>query len=312
MTTGTPTAARKKSLSVRIKRFLPIYLLMAVPFVLMAIYNYYPILLQLVLSCKKYKLMKGIWGSEWVGLANFRQIFSTPTISRIFINTIRISVLRLLVGFLPPIILSIMLFDMSSNRYSRISQSILYIPHFFSWVVVYGIVMVLFQTDGYINNIRAFLGMERIEFMMLKDCFLPILLGSGLWKGLGWSTIIYLAALTGISPELYEVAKIDGAGPIKRILHVTLPGITSVVVFQLTMSLGGLLGAAGTEQILLFYSPSNYSISDVIGTWVYRQGLSDMKYDLSAAVSVIESTVGLTLVLVSNALSRRIAGVGIW
>ena len=205
-----------------------------------------------------------------------------------------------------------MLFDMTSNRFSRISQSILYIPHFFSWVVIYGIVMALFQTDGYVNNIIVAMGGERTEFLLKSDYFLPLLIGSGLWKELGWSTIIYLAALTGISPELYEVARLDGAGPLQRIWHVTLPGIKSVVVFVLVINMGSILSAAGTEQILLFYGPSNYEVSDVIGTWVYRQGLGKVEYGLSSALAMFESTIGLIMVLISNSLARRFAGVGIW
>lgn len=304
-------AERRKTV-LRAKRYLPIYLMMLIPFIYLAIYRYYPILLQFVLSFKNYKIKGGIWGSKWCGWENFINIFNTPTISRIFGNTFRIALLRLVIGFFPPIILSIMLFDMTNERFRRISQSILYIPHFFSWVVIYGIVLVLFQKEGYINGVRAAMGLPAKEYLMLKEYFLPLLIGTGLWKELGWSTIIYLAALTGINPELYEVAKIDGAGPIRRIVAITLPGILPVIVFVLTMNLGSLLSAAGTEQILLFYSPSNYSISDVIGTWVYRQGLGSMKYGLSAAVSVIESTVGLALVLLCNRLAIRLAGVGIW
>ena len=311
MTTARRLSSRH-SLKGRLRRYLPIYVLMLLPFAYLLLYRYYPIFLQFVLAFKKYKIKGGIWGSDWVGTANFVKMFTSNNISRLFVNTIRISVLRLVVGFFPPIILSIMLFDMTSERFRRISQSILYIPHFFSWVVIYGIVLVLFQTEGYINNIRLAMGMERVEYLLLRDYFLPILIGSGLWKGLGWSTIIYLAALTSINPELYEVAKIDGAGPLKRIWHVTLPGIKSVVVFVLVMNLGSILSAAGTEQILLFYGPSNYAVSDVIGTWVYRQGLGKLEYGLSSALAMFESTVGLVMVLISNALARRFAGVGIW
>ena len=311
MTTARRLSSRH-SLKGRLRRYLPIYVLMLLPFAYLLLYRYYPIFLQFVLAFKKYKIKGGIWGSDWVGTANFVKMFTSNNISRLFVNTIRISVLRLVVGFFPPIILSIMLFDMTSERFRRISQSILYIPHFFSWVVIYGIVLVLFQTEGYINNIRLAMGMERVEYLLLRDYFLPILIGSGLWKGLGWSTIIYLAALTSINPELYEVAKIDGAGPLKRIWHVTLPGIKSVVVFVLVMNLGSILSAAGTEQILLFYGPSNYAVSDVIGTWVYRQGLGKLEYGLSSALAMFESTAGLVMVLISNALARKFAGVGIW
>lgn len=306
------TVTRPNSVKNRMKRYFPIYLLMALPFLYLFIYRFYPIFLQIVLAFKKYKIMDGIWGSKWVGFDNFVKIFTSNSISRILVNTVRISLLRLIVGFFPPILLSIMLFDMTSNRFSRISQSILYIPHFFSWVVIYGIVMALFQTDGYVNNIIVALGGERTEFLLKSDCFLPLLIGSGLWKELGWSTIIYLAALTSISPELYEVARLDGAGPLQRIWHVTLPGIKSVVVFVLVINMGQILSAAGTEQILLFYGPSNYEVSDVIGTWVYRQGLGKVEYGLSSALAMFESTIGLIMVLISNSLARRFAGVGIW
>ena len=304
--------ARPNSVKNRMRRYLPIYLLMALPFLYLFVYRFYPIFLQIVLAFKKYKIMDGIWGSKWVGFDNFVKIFTSNSISRILVNTVRISLLRLIVGFFPPILLSIMLFDMTSNRFSRISQSILYIPHFFSWVVIYGIVMALFQTDGYVNNIIVAMGGERTEFLLKSDYFLPLLIGSGLWKELGWSTIIYLAALTGISPELYDVARLDGAGPLQRIWHVTLPGIKSVVVFVLVINMGSILSAAGTEQILLFYGPSNYEVSDVIGTWVYRQGLGKVEYGLSSALAMFESTIGLIMVLISNSLARRFAGVGIW
>lgn len=309
---STQSIKARHSLKGRLKRYAPIYLLMLIPFLYLFVYRYYPILLQSVLAFKKYRIMGGVWGSDWIGWANFEKMFTSSSISRILINTVRISVLRLVVGFFPPIILSIMLFDMTSDRFRKISQSILYIPHFFSWVVIYGIVLVLFQNDGYINNIIAAMGGEKVEFMMKKDYFLPILIGSGLWKGLGWSTIIYLAALTGINPELFEVAKIDGAGPIKRIQHITLPGIKSVVMFVLITNMGSILSGAGTEQILLFYGPSNYAVSDVIGTWVYRQGLGKIDYGMASALGMFESTVGLILVLISNALGRKYAGVGIW
>lgn len=300
------------NLRARLRRYSVVYLLILLPLIYLAVYRYYPIFLQFVLAFKEYKLFGGIWGSEWIGMENFIEIFTSNNISRIFVNTFRISILRLVVGFFPPILLAIMLFDMTSNRFRKISQSILYVPHFFSWVVIYGIVLVMFQNDGYINNIRAACGLNRVEFLMRQEYFLPILIGTGLWKELGWSTIIYLAALTGINPELFEVAKIDGAGPLRRIWHVTLPGILPVVVFVLTMSLGRLLSAAGTEQILLFYSPSNYNISDTIGTWVYRQGLGSMEYGLSAAVAMVESSIGLVLILVCNRVATKVAGVGIW
>lgn len=278
----------------------------------LVVFRFWPIVLQIILSTKEYTIKGGVFGSEFIGLDNFKTLFGDRDFQKLLFNTVRISVLKLTCGFFPPIILAIMLFDMSSSRCRRISQSILYIPHFFSWVIIYGIVQLLFSSTGYINYILEALGFQSIDFLMKTKYFLPILIGSNLWKGLGWGTILYLAALTSINTELFEAAKLDGAGPLQRVRYITLPSITGIMVFVLVLDLGKILSAAGTEQILLFYSPVNYEVSDVIGTWVYRQGLGRMQYGLSAAISFFESTIGMILVLVSNKLANKLAGVGIW
>ncbi len=296
----------------RMKKYWTLYALAIVSFVYLIVFRYWPILLQFVLATREYSILGGIWGSKFVGLENFRTLFQSAEFQRILFNTIRISVLRLVCGFFPPIILSVMLFDMTSAKFRKFSQNILYIPHFFSWIIVYGIVQVLFQKTGYINHILNFFGLESVDFLMGTKYFLSILVGSGVWKNIGWSTIIYLATLTSISPELYEAARLDGAGPLQRVRYITLPGMKSIIVFVLIMDLGKLLSLAGTEQILLFYNPSNYNVSDVIGTWVYRQGLGRLQYSLSAAVAVFESTIGLILVLICNKIANKVAGVGIW
>lgn len=309
---NTAAAVRCTDLFKRLRKYWVFYILAIIPVAYLLVFRFWPILLQIVLSFKEYSIKGGIWNSEFVGLENFEKLFFDDDFRQIIFNTFRISVLRLVCGFFPPIILAIMLFDMSSNKFRRFSQSILYIPHFFSWVIVYGIVQILFQSTGYINYVREALGFESIDFLMKSKYFLPILIGSGIWKEMGWGTIIYLAALTSINTELYEAAKLDGAGPLQRIRYITLPGIKGVIMFVLVMDLGKLLSAAGTEQILLFYNPTNYSISDVIGTWVYRQGLGKMQYGLAGAVSFFESTIGLILVLISNWLGKKYAGVGVW
>lgn len=303
---------KRKNVKKKMQKYAVFYALAVIPVVYLLVFRFWPILLQFVLAFKEYSIRGGIWHSKFVGLENFKTLFGGGEFTRLLTNTVRISVMRLVFGFFPPIILAIMLFDMTSNKVRRISQSVLYIPHFFSWVIVYGIMQILFQKTGYINSILGMLGMEARDFLIKEKYFLPILIGSGIWKGLGWNTIIYLAALTGISTELFEAAKLDGAGPVQRIRYITLPGILGVVMFTLIMNLGSILSAAGTEQILLFYNPANYSISDVIGTWVYRQGLGKMQYSLSSAIALFESTVGLVLVLISNKLGKKFAGVGIW
>lgn len=306
--------AQKKSQKRRgkIKEYRFIYLLLILPVLYILIFRYYPILTQLLLSFKKYTLKGGLWNSKWVGLLNYQKFFQSPEFGKLMVNTLRISVLQIIVGFAPPVLLAIFLFDMTSGRFRKLAQSVLYIPHFFSWVVVYNLVNVIFSNAGYLNLIREAIGLKAVSYMIDVNYFLPILIGSSLWKGLGWGTILYLAALTGIDTELFEVAKIDGAGPSQRIRYITLPGILPVMVFTLTMSLGRLFSAANTEQILLFYGPANYSVSDVIGTWVYRQGLGKLEYSLGAAVEMFQSVVGLLLVLICNKAANRMAHVGIW
>ena len=296
----------------KMKDYAAIYLLVVPPIIFIAVYRYYPIITQFVLSFKNYTIKGGIWGSKWIGWQNYIKIFSSTEFIRIIVNTLRISILQIAANFLLPILLAVMLFDMSSTKMRRFSQSILYIPHFFSWVIVYNLINIMFAQTGYINNLIQIFGIQNQDFLMQTKYFLPLIVSSNVWKELGWGTIIYLAALTAIDTELYEVAKIDGAGPVQRIWYVTIPGIIPVIVFVLTMSLGQLFTSANTEQILLFYGPQNYTVSDVIGTWVYRQGIGQLQYSLGAAVSMFQSIIGLILVLICNNIANRTAGVGIW
>ena len=187
---------------VRFKRFRGLYVFILIPIIYYFVFRYYPIVCQFVLSFKNYRILGGIWNSPWVGLENYRSIFTSPETKRIIINTFVISLLRLVIGFLPPIILAIFLFDMTSSFYRRISQSILYIPHFFSWVVIYAIVQVLFTSSGYVTNILQLFAVQPKNYLMERKWFYPLLFGSALWKELGWGTIIYLAALTNIDPLL--------------------------------------------------------------------------------------------------------------
>jgi putative aldouronate transport system permease protein len=301
----------KKTIVGSYRRFGSLYIFALIPAVYFIIFCYVPIFLQFILSFKDYKLA-GLWASPWVGFENYRVLFGSDETGRVIDNTLLISSLRLIIGFFPPIILAILLFDMNSSLYRRVSQSILYIPHFFSWVVVYAIVQSLFLHSGYINSVIIALGGEAKLFLMDKKYFYWLLFGADLWKEVGWGTIIYLAALTNIDPQLFEAARVDGAGPIQRIIYITIPGILPVAGFCLTMALGGLFSNTGTEQLLLFYSPATYSVADVIGTWVFRRGLGEFKYGIGAAVSQFQSVIGLMLVLIFNKVSKKYFGVGIW
>lgn len=309
---STAAINRRKGFSFTIRRYWTLYLLVLPCVLFLLIFRYYPMILQAVLSFKDYKLLKGVWGSKWVGIDNFKLIFSSPEMLRVMWNTVYLSILRLVMGFLPPIILAIILFDITSTKLKRICQTIVYIPHFFSWIVIYAVVYALFSNTGMIDNIINSLGSTGPDFLLNNNTYLPLLIGSAMWKELGWSTIIYLAALTSINTELFEVSKIDGAGPLKRIWYVTLPGIKSITIFLLILSLGNILRGAGTEQILLFYSPPVMNISDVIDTWVYRQGLSKLQYSLGSAIQFFQSVFGFILVLVCNKLSIKYTNIGIW
>lgn len=303
---------KQKKTWILFKRYRILYLFILIPILYFIIYHYVPIILQILLSFKDYSIKNGLFGSEWVGLQNFRDIFAAPQFTRLIRNTLVISVLRLLLGFLPPIILAVLLYDMKSAGFRRVSQAILYIPHFFSWVVIYAITYALFASNGYINNIAEALGGTRIDYLMDSKWFYPLLIGTGIWKDVGWGTIIYMAALSNIDPELFDAAKVDGAGPLQRVWYITLPSILPIVVFLLTISIGQILNNTGMEQILLFYTPATYNVADVIDTWVYRVGFGEMRYSMAAALSLFKSVIGLGMILICNKIAIKISGRGIW
>lgn len=302
---------QKAPLVKRMSRFRIFYLAMIPIIAYYLIFRYYPMILQFTLAFKDYKLRAGIWGSPWVGFKHYIEVFSNPEITRVIINSVKISLMRILIGFPFPVIMAIMLFDLRISWLKRTSQTILYIPHFFSWVIVYGIAFILFSNQGFINQLIRLAGGNSISFMNSVEWFYLMVIGLGIWKELGWNTIIYMAGLSSISTELFEAARIDGAGPIQRILYITLPGLKSVMVFLFTLSLGGILNAGG-EQLLLFYSPATLSVGDIIDTWVYRNGLGKFMYSLSSAVTLFQSLTGLVLILIFNKLATKFAGTSIW
>lgn len=287
------------------------YILLIVPIALMFVFNIYPMFLQLVLSLKEYVISEGIWGSEWIGLNNFKTIFTDSDMLRIVGNTILISVSRIFIGIVPPIILAIFLFEMGKDRYRKGVQTILYIPHFFSWVVIYGIAYAFINPEGLINNVITAFGGSPIKILTSESKFIPLLLFTDLWKELGWGTILYIAALSNVNPSLYESAAIDGAGAWKKLIHITLPGIAPTIVFVSVMAVGNVLRGAGFEQIMLFGS-ENMEIAQVIDTWVIWKGLNGLEYGLGAAVAFFQSVIGLVLVLLCNKFSKHYVGIGLF
>lgn len=301
-----------KPLLPRITRHWVLYLLFLPIIAYYIIFRYTPIINSVLIAFKDYKLKLGIWDSPFVGFKHFAEIFKNPDIVRVLRNTVQISLLRILFGFTPPIILAIMFYDMRAKRYKRITQTLVYIPHFFSWVIVFGVVWA-FVSEGYglLNRLTQLLGGKPVNYLMSQKYFRSVIILSAIWKEVGWGTIIYMAALTGIDAELYEAAVIDGAGPLKRIWHISLPGIMPVISFVMCLNLGSIL-AAGGEQLLTFYNPSVYEVADIIDTWNYRIGVGQLKISLGTAVGMFQSFFGMITLITANKVLRRFVGHGIW
>lgn len=303
----TKVVVPMKPLSYRVKKYRFLIPIALAGMIYFFIFNYIPIIWGFLMSFKDVKVGSGIMKAEWVGLENYKYVFTNPEMFKLLKNTLRLSVSRLIFSFFPPIILTVIIFDIKSALFKKFSQTMIYIPHFFSWVIIYGIVYAFFSGQGFVNSIITMFGGEAKEFLTSSSAFVPLIVGSQVWKGAGWGTILYFAALTGVNPELYEAAKIDGAGPIARIRAVTLPAMTSVITFNLIMSLGSILNN-DFEQVLLFYSASVYDVGDIIDTWVYRVGLGKMNYSVGSAVSMLKAVISLVLMLTANKIAKKTSG----
>jgi putative aldouronate transport system permease protein len=275
------------------------------------IFRYWPIY-GLVIAFKNFQVLEGISGSPWVGFQNFQALFDSPLFMRALRNTFTISFLKLLIGFPMPIILALLLNEVFHKGFKRIIQTISYLPHFLSWVIIYAILLALLApARGLINQIVISFGGQAIPFLTDPGWFLGVIITSDIWKEVGWGAIIYLAALTSISPDLYEAAAIDGANRFQQILYISLPGIVPVVLLMFILRMGYILDA-GFDQIYILYNPLVYESSDIIDTWVFRNGIEEFRFSLSTAASVFKSVFGLGLLLMAHRLARRASGKGIW
>ncbi|MET3941554.1 putative aldouronate transport system permease protein [Paenibacillus sp. PvP094] len=249
---------------------------------------------------------QGIWKSTWIGLENFEYMFSLNDTKTIFFNTMYIAVMKIAGNLIVPLVFAIMLNELRLMVVKRWVQTIVYLPHFLSWVILSGILLDVFSYTGPVNGLLNIVGIEPVLFFARADLFPFIVVGSDVWKEFGFNTIIYLAALTGISPSLYEAASIDGATRMRRIWHVTLPGLRTTIVLLAVLSLGNVLNA-GFDQIFNLYNPLLYSTGDIIDTWVYREGLLNMQYGLATAVGLLKSIVSFVLIIVSYLLASKFA-----
>lgn len=287
--------------------------LMFLPVILcLAIFHYVPIY-GVIIAFKDYKIIQGILGSPWVGLKHFRLLFTAPSFREVFSNTIKISFLRILFGFPAPIILALLLNEIKNTRYKKVVQTISYLPHFLSWVILSGIfINFLSPTTGFVNQIITYFGGKPIYFLADTDYFVPTLIVTGIWKGIGWGTIIYLAAISNINPELYEAAIVDGANRFKRVIHITLPSIAPVISILFILNSGNLINA-GFDQIFNLYNEAVYRVADIIDTYVYRRGIQQAQYSFSTAVGLFKNIISFSLVLITNIIVRKINNEGgIW
>lgn len=266
----------------------------------------------LVLAFKNYMPRLGIWGSPWVGLTHFRNFFSSPNFARTLINTIRISVASLVVGFPAPIIFALLLNELSLIRTKKVIQTVSYMPHFISLVVAVGLIIDFVQRDGIINDIIAFFGGERIAFMTEPNWFTPIYVLSGVWQEIGWSSIIYLAAIAGVSADLYEAASIDGAGRFKKLIHVTIPGIMPTIVILFIMRVGNMM-SIGYEKIILMYNDLVLDKADVISSYVYRIAFgAGPNYGYSTAVGLFNTVINVILLISANYITGKLNDTTLW
>ena len=277
----------------------------------LALFAYAP-MYGLTIAFKDFALLKGISGSPWVGLENFRKLLTAPSFSEVFVNTIKISFLRLIFGFPAPILLALLLNEVGNARFKKVVQTISYLPHFLSWVVLAGIVIqILSPSSGIVNQIIVMFGGNPIYFVADPRYFVPMLIVTGIWKEVGWGSIIYLASVSSISPELYEAARVDGATRIQRIFAITLPSLFSVITIMFVMNIGNLINA-GFDQIYNLYNPGVYKVADVLDTYVYRRGLIDMRYSFSVAAGLFKNLVAFALVVLANQVTRWLGGSAIW
>lgn len=258
-----------------------------------------------------FKITKGFAGSQYVGLFNFSRFFSDFYFARTLSNTFIISFMSLVWGFPVPIIFALLLNELQNQRLKKLTQTVSYLPHFISLVVVCSMIRQFCMTNGLFNDIAAFFGGKRTPILSNAEYFRTIYVASGVWQGFGWNSIIYLAALSGIDQELYEAARIDGAGRFRQALSVTLPGIRPTIIILLILNMGGILGV-GAEKILLLYSEATYRTADVISTYTYRKGMINAEYSYSAAVSLFNSLVNVVFLVSSNYLSRRVSDTSIF
>ncbi len=302
---------KNKSFSKILKENYELYLFLLPAFVYFVVFRYWP-LYGLQIAFRKFNGALGVWGSPWVGLKNFRNFFASYYFWILIKNTIGITLYSILVGFPMPIIFALMLNEVDNERFKRFVQTVSYAPHFISTVVLVGIVMAfLSPTTGVVNHIIVLLGGKAKPFMITASYFKSIYVWSDVWQNMGWSAIIYIAALSGIDPQQHEAAVIDGANRFQRICHINVPGILPTIVILLILNMGSIMNV-GFEKVYLMQNPLNFEASDVISTYVYRTGLIDADFSFSTAVGLFNSIINFIILIIVNIISGKVSEISLW
>ncbi|MEE6259761.1 ABC transporter permease [Plantactinospora sonchi] len=307
---GRRDRPRRRSWRQALRRDWQLYSLAVLPLLFFLIFRYLP-MLGSVIAFRRFQPGGSIFGEYWVGLRYVKMFLTDPTFWNVFTNTLVLGALTLVICFPLPIVLALLLNEVRARRLKRFVQSVSYLPHFLSIVVVAAMVMQILSVDGTVNQMIRAVGGEAVPFLQQPEWFRTIYVSSEVWQTVGWGTILYLAALTTIDDNLYEAARIDGANRWRQTWHVTLPGIRPTMVTLLILNVGTFM-AVGFEKILLLYNPLTYPTGDVIATYVYRMGVQSSNLSYAAAIGLFEALIGLTLVLSANAISRRTVGASLW
>ncbi|WP_328751167.1 ABC transporter permease subunit [Streptomyces sp. NBC_00285] len=293
-----------------LRRDWQLYSLAVLPLLFFLVFRYLPMIGN-VIAFRRFQPGGSMFGEDWVGLRYVRMFLSDPTFWQVFRNTLWLGGLTLVFCFPIPIVLALLLNEVRRRSLKRFVQSVSYLPHFLSIVIVAGLTLQILATDGPVNHALGLLGHDQIRFIQEPDWFRTIYVGSEIWQTAGWGTILYLAALTTIDEDLYEAARIDGAGRLRQIWHVTLPGIRPTMITLLVLNVGTFM-AVGFEKVLLLYNPLTYPTADVISTYVYRAGVESNSFSYAAAIGLFEAVIGLFLITTANTLSRRTVGTSLW
>ncbi|MDD3058682.1 MAG: ABC transporter permease subunit [Sphaerochaeta sp.] len=293
-----------------IKRSKYLYLIFLLPFIYYVVFHYAP-MYGVIVAFKNYNIVRGIWNSPWVGLKHFAKFIVDPYFWKVVRNTFLMSFYNILWGFPVPIILAVLLNEVAHGKYKRVLQSVSYLPHFISTVVLCGMLVNLLSTDGLLNQLISNLGGKPIQFLMYPEYFRTIYVSSSIWQSAGWTSIIYLAALTGIDPQVLDAATIDGANRLQRIRHVTIPAILPTISTMLIMNLGKMMNL-GYEKVLLLYNGSTYETADIISTYVYRRGILGNSFSYATAVGLFQSVVGIVLLVMANKVSKKLSETRLW